>query len=73
MVDGGLSPKRHRGYTNNVWASRLDLGVYTRAQQAKKNLKTVRRYVNSAGKKAYVGTKALKSTQSMPYTFQSIQ
>lgn len=63
---GGESPKRHRGYTNNPWAARVDLGVYSRTQQAKKQLKTVRHYLNSAGKKAYAGTAALKSTQSMP-------
>ena len=66
---GGQSPKRHRGFTNNVWASKLDLGVYKRHEQAKKRLKTVRRYVSKTGKPAYVGTRSLKGTQPGPQQF----
>ena len=61
---GGQSPKRHRGYTNNPAAARLDLGVYKRSEQAKKKLETVRRYTTRDGRAAYVGTKNLRSTQS---------
>ena len=64
---GGRTPKRHRGYTNNAWCSQVDLGVYSRALRGKKTVETVRRYLNKSGKKAYVGTKELKSTQSLPY------
>jgi hypothetical protein len=60
---GGKSPKRHRGYTNNPAAARLDLGVYKRSEQAKKKLETVRRYYTQDGRPAYVGTKSLRSTQ----------
>ena len=69
---GVASPKRHRAYTNNKWAASLDLGVYKRAlQQQKPKVETVKKYVNKKGQKAYVGTKALKSTQSMTqFVFQ---
>lgn len=61
---GGMSPKRHHGFSNNKYASFLDLGVYRRAEQAKKKLQTVKRYQKKDGKQGYVGTKNLKQTQS---------
>jgi len=63
----GESPKRHAGFSNNRYSSCLDLGVYKRAEQAKKTLQTVRRYISKNGKKSHCGTKSLKSTQPGPY------
>ena len=65
----GQSPKRHHGFSNNRYSSCLDLGVYKRAEQAKKTLQTVRRYISKNGKKGHCGTKNLKSTQPGPYIY----
>ena len=65
---GGKSPKRHRGFSNNAFSSRLDLGVFRRAQQAKqKQIQTTKRYQKRNGEFGYVGTKQLKGTQPGPY------
>ena len=63
---GANTPKRHKGYTNNINASRLDLGIYHRSQQAKR-VETVRKYKKKDGSMGYVGTKHLKSTQPGPH------
>ena len=64
---GALSPKRHRGYTNNPHCAKLDLGIYKRSIAAKRTkIKTVKKYQSKDGKAAYVGTKQLKPTQSVP-------
>ncbi len=63
---GSITPKRHRGYTNNVAASKLDLGIYKRSKQAKV-VQTVRKYKKKDGSTGYVGTSHLKSTQSAPH------
>ena len=65
---GGDTSKRHRGYSNNPYLSELDLGVFHRSEQPK-NTTTVSHYVNKDGKLAYVGTKDLKKTQSVPQGF----
>ena len=67
---GGMSPKRHRGLSNNPYSASLDLGVYKRHVQQTKKVQTVRRYVNKEGKLSYVGTTSLKSTQSKPQYIQ---
>ena len=64
---GASTPKRHHGFSNNRWASLLDLGIYRRAEQAKKTIKTVKRYVSKEGKRAYTGTKHLKQSQWGPH------
>ena len=64
---GGMSCKRHHGFTNQKNAARLDLGVFRRSEQKKKKLQTVRRYTKQDGSVGYVGTKALKNTQSGTY------
>ena len=64
---GGASPKRHHGFSNNRFASLLDLGVYRRALQAKqKKVETVKRYISKDGKRGYTGTKHLKQSQFGP-------
>lgn len=60
------SPKRHRGWTNNVHFSRLDLGVFKKKDMPKPRDKPVRKYLKDDGTTGYCGTKALKATQSTP-------
>lgn len=66
---GSETPKRHKGYTNNVNASRLDLGIYQRSRRAKcgKRVETVRKYQKKDGSMGYVGTRHLKGTQPGPH------
>ena len=63
---GSGSPKRHRGYSNNRMTAVLDLGPYRRHMQQSKKVTTVHKYENKDGKLSYVGTPALKGTQSVP-------
>lgn len=63
---GGGSAKRHKGWCNNVWFAKLDLGPVKRDDlpQGPDKLKTVKKYISkSTGKPAYCGTQQLKKTQ----------
>ena len=63
------TPKRHKGWCNNVWFAKLDLGVFgkkAREYLKRKNSgqKTVKKYVAKySGKMSFCGTNALKQTQ----------
>lgn len=71
---GSLTPKRHRGFSNNPESAKIDLGVYARAKMAaNKKLQTVKRYTKKDGSTGYCGTKHLKATQSGAYPSQTFK
>ena len=61
-----LSPKRHMGLTNNVWADKLNKGKLTRKVRKGCTLKTTDRTRSKDGKVGYKGNRNLKSTQFRP-------
>ncbi len=65
---GAPTPKRHIAFSNAGTVRVLDLGKIARELQkqlASHNHKSSKTYINSKGKKAFVGTRHLKSTQTL--------
>lgn len=65
---GSSSPKRHKGFSNNVWCEKYNLGrlqvrKFLKTQDPTK--KTAEHYVDHSGRKRWKGTAALKSTQKL--------
>lgn len=74
---GHMSPKRHICWSNSPRAQCLDMGRMARDFQkliSSEGCKPARTYINSAGKKAFHGTKWLKGTQTLvePCGFQTL-
>ncbi|CAL1131372.1 unnamed protein product [Cladocopium goreaui] len=69
---GSLTPKRHVAWSNSRSVKLLDLGVLAkviRDKLAKHAQQSTRKYTNGRGKRAFVGTKFLKNTQTYPPRF----
>lgn len=61
---GSPTPKRQYAYSSSPAILKLDIGW---KRQFTTKTKTVRRYINKKGEKKYVGTKHLRTTESLVY------
>ena len=65
---GHDSQKPERGWTNNSYFQRLDLGTWKRGDGPKPKAITVKKTISKrTGKPCYTGTPALKATQPRPH------
>lgn len=68
---GAPTPKLHIAFSNAGTVRMLDLGkiaLELKKQLASHNRKSSKTYINSRGKKAFVGTPHLRSTQILYFT-----
>ena len=69
---GAPPAKRHKGFSNNPWTRKYNLGKLKNKFKKDKNFKPVVQYTDAAGQKRWKGTAQLKETQLLGFDFHII-